>query len=85
MSAFQKRGLSHEAQRALKSDVASLVTRGRMGTVTELGKAALYLASDAYSNTLSTEQWRWRHWQFVNLSGAEPLSLRIKKVAAETD
>ena len=85
MSAFKKRGLSHEAQRALKSDVASLVPRGRMGTVTELAKAALYLSADEYSDALSTERWEWRHRDFINLNGAEPLSRRIKTVAAETD
>lgn len=53
--ALGKLGLSDEAQRALQSDIAGLVPLGRMGTVTELAKAALYLASDESTYTLGTE------------------------------
>lgn len=53
--ALNKLGLSEEAQKALQSDIASLVPLGRMGTPTELAKAALYLASDESSYTVGTE------------------------------
>lgn len=53
--ALNKLGLSEEAQKALQGDIASLVPLGRMGTPTELAKAALYLASDESSYTVGTE------------------------------
>lgn len=53
--ALNKLGLSEEAQRTLQSDIASLVPLGRMGTPTELAKAALYLASDESGYTVGTE------------------------------
>lgn len=53
--ALNKLGLSEEAQKALQGDIANLVPLGRMGTPTELAKAALYLASDESSYTVGTE------------------------------
>lgn len=53
--ALGKLGLSNEALRALQSDIAELVPLKRMGTVTELAKAALYLASDESTYTVGTE------------------------------
>jgi NAD(P)-dependent dehydrogenase (short-subunit alcohol dehydrogenase family) len=52
---LHKLGLSEEAQKALQGDIANLVPLGRMGTPTELAKAALYLASDESSYTVGTE------------------------------
>lgn len=53
--AFGKLGLSEEALRALQTDIENLVPLKRMGTVTELAKAALYLASDESTYTVGTE------------------------------
>ena len=53
--ALHKLGLSEEAQKALQGDIANMVPLGRMGTPTELAKAALYLASDESSYTVGTE------------------------------
>ena len=53
--ALGKLGLSEEAMHTMQSDIAALVPLGRMGTVTELAKAALYLASDESSYTVGTE------------------------------
>jgi NAD(P)-dependent dehydrogenase (short-subunit alcohol dehydrogenase family) len=52
---LHKLGLSEEAQKAMHGDIAKLVPLGRMGTPTELAKAALYLASDESSYTVGTE------------------------------
>jgi NAD(P)-dependent dehydrogenase (short-subunit alcohol dehydrogenase family) len=41
--------------KSLAGDIANLVPLGRMGTPTELAKAALYLASDESSYTVGTE------------------------------
>lgn len=53
--ALNKLGLSDEGLRALQTDIANLVPLKRMGTVTELAKAALYLASDESTYTVGTE------------------------------
>ncbi|WP_324724058.1 SDR family oxidoreductase [Lelliottia sp. JS-SCA-14] len=53
--ALNKLGLSAEAQKALQGDIASLVPLGRMGTPTELAKAAIYLASDESSYTVGID------------------------------
>ncbi|MDK9355982.1 SDR family oxidoreductase [Lelliottia sp. V106_10] len=53
--ALNKLGLSAEAQKALQGDIASLVPLGRMGTPTELAKAAIYLASDESSYTIGID------------------------------
>ncbi|MVX97092.1 SDR family oxidoreductase, partial [Enterobacteriaceae bacterium 8376wB9] len=53
--AFTKTGLSDEALNAMMAEVIKLVPLGRMGSTTELAKAALYLASDESSYTVGTE------------------------------
>lgn len=53
--ALNKLGLSADAQKALQGDIASLVPLGRMGTPTELAKAAIYLASDESSYTVGID------------------------------
>jgi NAD(P)-dependent dehydrogenase (short-subunit alcohol dehydrogenase family) len=53
--AFTKTGLSDEALNAMMAEIIKLVPLGRMGSTTELAKAALYLASDESSYTVGTE------------------------------
>nr|CAB3504765.1 unnamed protein product [Digitaria exilis] len=53
--AFNKTGLSEEALKAMLGDITKLVPLGRMGTPTELAKAALYLASDESRYMVGTE------------------------------
>ncbi|MGG7447992.1 SDR family oxidoreductase [Kosakonia oryzendophytica] len=53
--AMNKLGLSGPAQQALQSEIKELVPLGRMGTPTELAKAALFLASDESSYVVGTE------------------------------
>lgn len=53
--AFNKLGLSGEAQQELLKEITQLVPLRRMGTPTELAKAALYLASDESTYTVGTE------------------------------
>ena len=53
--AFTKTGLSEEALNAMMAEIITLVPLGRMGSTTELAKAALYLASDESSYTVGTE------------------------------
>ena len=53
--ALGKLGLDAEALRAMQEEIINLVPLGRMGTVRELAKAALYLASDDSSYTVGTD------------------------------
>lgn len=53
--ALGKLGLDAEALRAMQEEIIKLVPLGRMGTVRELAKAALYLASDDSSYTVGTD------------------------------
>ncbi|WP_312415715.1 SDR family oxidoreductase [Pseudescherichia sp.] len=53
--ALSKLGLGEEALRAMQEEIIKLVPLGRMGTVRELAKAALYLASDDSSYTVGTD------------------------------
>ena len=53
--ALNKLGLDEEALRAMQEEIIKLVPLGRMGTVRELAKAALYLASDDSSYTVGTD------------------------------
>lgn len=53
--ALNKLGLSGAAQAALQSDIKDLVPLGRLGTPTELAKAALFLASDESAYVVGTE------------------------------
>jgi len=53
--ALGKLGLDEEALRAMQEEIIKLVPLGRMGSVRELAKAALYLASDESSYTVGTD------------------------------
>ncbi len=53
--ALSKLGLGEEALRAMQEEIIKLVPLGRMGTVREMAKAALYLASDDSSYTVGTD------------------------------
>lgn len=53
--ALNKLGLSGAAQASLQSEIKDLVPLGRMGTPTELAKAALFLASDESAYVVGTE------------------------------
>ena len=53
--ALNKLGLKEDALKKMQDSIAKLVPLGRMGTTTELAKAALYLASDESSYTVGTE------------------------------
>ncbi|WP_312268640.1 SDR family oxidoreductase [Pseudescherichia sp.] len=53
--ALGKLGLDAAALRAMQEEIIKLVPLGRMGTVRELAKAALYLASDDSSYTVGTD------------------------------
>jgi len=53
--ALNKLGLDEEALRVMQEEIIKLVPLGRMGTVRELAKAALYLASDDSSYTVGTD------------------------------
>ncbi len=68
--AFTKTGLSDEALNAMMAEVIKLVPLGRMGSTTELAKAALYLASDESSYTVGTEPWT-AEWEVCNSKGAD--------------
>ncbi|MEJ2632278.1 MAG: SDR family oxidoreductase [Acidihalobacter sp.] len=53
--ALGKLGLEREAEAALKAEIRQLVPIGRMGTPTELAKAAVFLASNESSFVVGTE------------------------------
>jgi NAD(P)-dependent dehydrogenase (short-subunit alcohol dehydrogenase family) len=53
--AMGKLGLSGEEEAALRKDIKQLVPIGRLGTVTELAKAAVFLASDESGFVVGTE------------------------------
>lgn len=53
--ALGKLGLEAEAEAALRDDIRALVPIGRMGTPTELAKAAVFLASDEAAFVVGTE------------------------------
>jgi NAD(P)-dependent dehydrogenase (short-subunit alcohol dehydrogenase family) len=53
--AMGKLGLTGEEEAALRKDIKQLVPIGRLGTVTELAKAAVFLASDESGFVVGTE------------------------------
>lgn len=53
--ALNKLGLDAAALRTMQEEIIKLVPLGRMGTVREMAKAALYLASDDSSYTVGTD------------------------------
>lgn len=53
--AHNKLGLSEAAKLSLQKEIADLVPLGRMGTVTEIAKAAVYLTSDESTFTIGTD------------------------------
>lgn len=54
-AAMGKLGLPPEQEEALRRDIQKLVPLGRLGTPTELAKAAVFLASDESSFVVGTE------------------------------
>ncbi len=69
--AFTKTGLSDEALNAMMAEIIKLVPLGRMGSTTELAKAALYLASDESSYTWEPSCWWTAEWGVCNSKGAD--------------
>jgi NAD(P)-dependent dehydrogenase (short-subunit alcohol dehydrogenase family) len=53
--ALGKLGLSGDEEAALRRDIVNLVPVGRLGTVTELAKAAVFLASDESAYVVGNE------------------------------
>lgn len=74
--AFTKTGLSDESLNAMMAEIIKLVPLGRMGSTTELAKAALYLASDESSYTVGNgAAGGRRNGEFVTQKALMPVTM----------